>query len=430
MTSIRDKRRWFARGAWALVDQGLFALATVVLNVWLARCVSPQAYGAFAVGYSLLLFIGAFHTALLTEPLLVFGPAKYGRQTRTYLGVLFRGHWALTGLGSGLLMIAGLVLGLRGNRALAQALLGLSLAAPFSLLMWLGRRAAYLQFRPQLATIASAAYLMLLLLGLFTLTGLHAVSIFSALMMMSASGAIAGGWLWRRVNRTLPKEEKLVASRPVVVDHWRYGRWAAATAVLMWVPLNFFFVVLSVMVNLEASASLKALSNVVLPLLQANAALASLLLPAMALRARHHDQFKKLLRFALMLFAAGACAYSIVIGSFSRALLHLLYGGKYDAQARLLWLLLLIPILDGAMIVLSSALRSLERPDLVFRAQLAIAVFVLTVGVFATRSFGVGGAAVVIVLADLLGLIISGASVVAQLERRALRPAEVCPTLS
>jgi O-antigen/teichoic acid export membrane protein len=415
--SIREQnKKWIGRGAWAIADQGLFALANVLLNVLLARWLTPVEYGAFAVGYSLFLFIGAFHTALLTEPLLVFGPGKYADRPRGYLSLLLRGHWILTAVGSLLLIIAGLVLRYNGIRPLSQALLGLALATPFSLLMWFSRRAAYVRFQPRLSTIASAGYLVLLLAGLIGLAGCHLISIFSAMLTLSVAGAISGLWLMNSIHRALPDEEESLTPVPVVTDHWRYGRWASATSVLMWVPLNLFFVVLSVLVNFEATGAFKALSNLVLPLLQANAALGSLLLPAMALRARNHEQFKKLLRTSLVLFAAGACIYSLLIGAFGGELVHLIYGGRYDSQANLLRLLLLIPLLDGAMVVLSNALRSLERPDRVFWAQLAVVLFLLTAGVEATRLSGLWGATAGLVVAELLGTIVLGASVLSRLK--------------
>src|SRR6202140_2571841 len=155
MRSGRENSRWLGRGTWAVTDQGMFALTNVALNVLLGRWLTSDQYGAFAVGYSLFLLIGAFHTALLTEPLLVFGPGKYARQRRTYLGLLLRGHWALTVIGSLLLIIAGLGLTLNGVGPLAQTCFGLALAAPFSLLMWFARRASYVTVQPRLAAAAS-----------------------------------------------------------------------------------------------------------------------------------------------------------------------------------------------------------------------------------------------------------------------------------
>jgi len=419
MTEKRRNLKWITRGAWAIVDQGFFALANVILNVLLARWLSPAEYGAFAVAYSLLLFLGAFHTALLTEPLLVFGPAKYAKQPRSYLSVLLRAHWGLMATGSGLMVMGGLVLRISGKATFAQTLFSLALAAPFSLLMWFSRRVAYLRFQPRLATIASAGYLLLLLSGLSALAALHAVSIFSAMVITGAAGAISGSWLLRRIVRELPPEKHSSPSS-VITDHWRYGRWASATSVLMWIPLNFFFVVLSLFVSFEASATLKALSNLVLPLLQANAALGSLLLPAMVLRVRNSEQFKSLLRLALTLFALGACAYSLVVGLICGPLVHLLYSGRYDGHSNLVWLLLVIPLFDGAMVVLATALRSMERPDLVFWSQFAVGIFVLTAGVVATHLSGLWGATGAIAVADLLGAVVLGAFALAQVEGRTI----------
>ena len=408
-------------------------MANVLVNLMLARWLVPAEYGAFAVGYSVFLFIGAFHTGFITEPLLVFGAGKYATRLRSYLNALVKGHWALTASGSLLLACAGLVARFKGHQQLAQAFCGLAVATPFSLLMWFARRAAYVRFQSRLACIASVVNLLVLLSGLIALATLHWVSIFNALVVMGLASVVSGLWLLRRMiggprpslfeSQALPDgrgsawidEGAGVELKQVAADHWRYGRWSTATALVMWVPLNFFFVVLLIYVNLEASASLKALANLVLPLLQANAALGSLLLPAMVARAANREQFKKLLRSALCLFASGAFLYSLVIGVFSRPLVHLLYNGAYDGHATGLLLLLVIPILDGALVVLACALRSMARPDRVFWGHLVVALFVLSGGVVATQAAGLEGAAAAMIFADVLGVGILSAAILAQL---------------
>ena len=314
-----------------------------------------------------------------------------------------------------MLVVAASILHFCGVGPLAHTLFGLGLAAPFSLLTWFARRSAYLLLRPRLAALSSAAYAILIVAGLSALATFHLLSTFSAMITIGVTGAVTGFWLLHLLRGSDRDAGAAALAIPVVADHWRYGRWACATSMLMWVPLNFFFVVLSVAVGFQASATLKALSNLVLPLLQVNAALGSLLLPALVVRTGDRERFGKLLRLSLALFASGALLYSLIVGALGRALVPLLYGGRYNFNTDLLWLLLLIPILDGAMMVLSSALRSLERPSRVFWAQLAVAAFVLSVGVPATLSAGLWGAATVIVVADVLGVIILGAGVLATL---------------
>ena len=54
---------WLGCGMWAIIDQGLFALVSVLLNLLLASWLAPAEYGAFAVAYSVFLLLGAVHTA-------------------------------------------------------------------------------------------------------------------------------------------------------------------------------------------------------------------------------------------------------------------------------------------------------------------------------------------------------------------------------
>jgi hypothetical protein len=115
---------------------------------------------------------------------------------------------------------------------------------------------------------------------------------------------------------------------------------------------------------------LKALTNLVLPLLQANAALSALPLPSLVMRAGNAVAFRELLRSALLLFFAGAALYGLFLGTLGRPLVHLLYDGKYDGAASLLWLLALLPLLDGVAVVFASGLRSLEHPKLVLGQSL------------------------------------------------------------
>ena len=66
--------RWLEKGFWALSDQALFALSNFGLNVMLERWLSPPEYGARSLAFSTCLLVGAFHTALFAEPMLVFAP--------------------------------------------------------------------------------------------------------------------------------------------------------------------------------------------------------------------------------------------------------------------------------------------------------------------------------------------------------------------
>jgi O-antigen/teichoic acid export membrane protein len=402
--------------AWTMIDQGLFALSSVALNVGLGRWLSATEYGAFAVAYALFLLIGALHTSLLTEPLLVFGSGKYASQQVSYLRTLLGGHWAMVSVASLLLLIAGGLMALSGVRPVDAAVAGIALALPFSLLMWFARRTAYVRFQPRLAATGSFIYLTIQSLGLFGLQFVGGLSLFAACLVVGLAGAVSGFWLVKRVAGETAEEQCQPAR--VLSDHWNYGRWATGTSLLMWVPLNFFFIVLSIFVNLEASAELKALSNLILPLLQTNAAIGALLLPALASSARNGQRVETLVRKSLITLSLSAIGFSLVVGILHRQLVHLLYAGKYDPQAGLLCLLLLIPILDALLTVLANALRALERPNQVFWSYLAGATSTMVAGLVLASCSGTAGAVTGILMGNFVCAVFLGNSLLGLLKRR------------
>jgi len=71
-----------------VADQGLFGGGNFLISVLLARWLEPAAYGAFAVAYSIFLFLASLCSALLTEPMMAFGPGKYAPSFPEYFRVL------------------------------------------------------------------------------------------------------------------------------------------------------------------------------------------------------------------------------------------------------------------------------------------------------------------------------------------------------
>ncbi|MCI0561107.1 MAG: hypothetical protein MN733_21690, partial [Nitrososphaera sp.] len=94
--SWNNIRRWIVAGGFAIVEQALFAGTNFIVNILLARLLSQEDYGAFAIAFSIYLLVGYFHLALLTEPMLVFGAGKYAKKNNTYLALLIYCHVVLT----------------------------------------------------------------------------------------------------------------------------------------------------------------------------------------------------------------------------------------------------------------------------------------------------------------------------------------------
>lgn len=385
--------RWLGRGFWAVTDQGLFATANFVLNVLLTRWLTPQDYGVFTVAFAVFLFFGTFHSALLTEPMLILGPGRYKSRLSEYLDILLYGHLGLVALGSLLLVLASLGFRLSGSSAFSLALLGLAPAGSFILFLWLMRQACYVRFEPHLAALGGVLYMALMVAGVYALYLCEWLSAVSALGVMGFSSLAAGMWLAMRLHIDWPPLVSKGLFREVFRDHWDYGRWATASEALTWIPGNISYLLLPAWGGLEASAAFKAFMNLIMPILHANTALSALLAPTLV-RARRDGGFGRLVRLALALYTLGAALYLVLLGLFYHQLVTWLYRGQYREYANLLWFLGFSLLITGAVTVLGTALRALERPDRVFWAYLFTTVVALTLGLGFIAAWGVVGAGV------------------------------------
>lgn len=406
-------RQWLKKGTWAILDRGLFGLSGFMLNVLLARWLSPQDYGAFTLLNGLFWFVGAFHTALWVEPLLVFGPGYDRDRLPVYLGALFYLHFGITLLMSLLLVLITVGTGLAG--ALTNPLLGVILSGPFILFLWLMRQACYVRLEPELAAIAGTLYTVAMLLGAYLMNQYEWLSATGAFCVMGISSCVAGLWLAFRLQLDLSHSLNTHVWRGVLTRHWHFGRWSAATQGLMIAPENLYYVALTTWVGLEATATLKALRNLNTPILRINIALTSLLIPSLV-EVRDQPQFMRTVRAALASFTLGPLLSWLLLGILNQPLVGWLYQGKYQGSAALIWILGIGPIFGGIVVVLNSTLRAMELPQKVFQAFCLFTPvnLLLTLGLMSTQG----------VLGTVIGLSISTvleASVMAGLFLRAYR---------
>ena len=402
-TNLKTLSRWLQKGFWAVSDQGLFATSNFLLGVLLARWLTPQDYGAFAMVFAIFLLVSTLHTGLLTEPVLVFGASKYESRLSEYLGSLLYGHLGFVVLSSFPLLLVCLGLAISGSRELSMVLLALVLTGPFILLLWLMRRACYARRAPSLAASGGALYMALMLAGAYALYQLEWLSAGSAFGVMGISSLVVGLWLAVRLRVKLPSFRYDELTRESLINHWKYGRWTAAVQLLMACPLSIYYLLLPVWGGLEDSASLRALMNLVLPVTMAVVALSYILLPTLV-RARGGIGFDTLVRLPLTLFVLGALAYWLFLGLFHEQLVAWLYGGQYAEVAYLLWLLGLVTVGHAAVAVLSVALQALERPDHLFWAYALSTMTALTLGLMMLSVWGVFGAVVGMLMSEVVAV--------------------------
>jgi O-antigen/teichoic acid export membrane protein len=236
--------------------------------------------------------------------------------------------------------------------------------------------------------MAGLGYLLIMMASLAAIHGLGVLSVGSALIMMGACSLVTSLGLavgHVRIGR-LPDH----FLRDVGVDHWRYGRWAAATQLLGFVPGNIYYFLLPKLATLEQSGALRALTNLVNPFIQANAALCLMLLPAFV-RWRGTPEGRRIHRLALLALAGGPLLYWLVLGLFNHQVIHLIYRDKYQQYAGLVWIIGLQPVILGMSGTYGSLLRANQKLNAIFWSGVVAATTAVTLGIEMTRKFGMVG---------------------------------------
>jgi O-antigen/teichoic acid export membrane protein len=208
-----------------------------------------------------------------------------------------------------------------------------------------------------------------------------------ALTIIGFSSLVSGLWLgFRHVDLRPPA----ALFRDVTVEHLRYGRWATATQLLGFIPVNIYYFLLPKLATVEQSGALRALNNMFMPLLQANTALCMLLLPAFV-RTQGTPEGKRLHRWSLLILAGSPLIYWIFMGSFAHQAVNLVYGGKFLQYSGLVWILGMQPVIAGMCGVYASLLKARGKVNAVFWGGFVAAVGAVTLGVALTKMYGLAG---------------------------------------
>ena len=382
---------WSKKGSIAILDQVLFNGVHFLINILLARWLLPAKYGVFAIAFSIFLVSAALHAAILVEPMLVFGAGKYRDNFKKYLGILIEGHFVIT-LGAAIILtVVALFIGRIYSKDIQVALLALSIATPFILLLWLLRRAFYVSLQPAWSALGGTIYFILLLLSVFFLRLCHWLSPATYFLSMGLCSLLISLFFIYLLH---PKCSFTISPDSITMqkDHLRYGRWALGTNVLAWGVNNSYFVILPPWIGLEGVAALRALMNLSTPLIQTNSALSFLLLPILSRnRAESIAKMNKSVKLFLTLFISVAIIYLLGLVFLGGSILRLLYKNKYLQLSGLVPLVALLPLGTAITVILENALRAIEKTDNVFWCYVISSTVAIIGGILLAVVLGVKG---------------------------------------
>ena len=403
-------RVWGARAVFSLLDQGLFSGAGFLVNLLLARWLAPDSYGAFAVAFAGFLFTYGFHNALLLEPMSVFGPSRHGENLSGY----FRAQLMIHGLMVSPLSAIGIATGLllwriSPGSPLVGAIIGVSLALPFILLLWLARRICYALQRPAMAASGTALYLAFVSVGLLGIRSSSLIGPFTAFVLMGSGALLASVLLILQLGLFKPEGDKTVAVtwRSVWRENWGYGRWLLGSALLSSIVMQVQVFIVSALLGLGAAGVLRAMQLPALLIIQVSTATGFLVLPAFAYD--FGTGAIRRMRQKAIVVTVGISTLALILGAaswaFSSLIERALFSGKYAPYAWLMPVLVIMTVALGPTQGLGTALRAIRKPNFDLVSGLIAAPIAVVCAYFGTVWWGLAGAAWSLVL----GFAIQGA---------------------
>jgi len=396
-------RVWGVRAAFSLLDQGLFSGAGFLVNWLLARWLAPASYGVFAVAFAAFLFTYGFHNALLLEPMSVFGPSRHAESLPGYFRAQLMIHIVMVGPLSAVGIVTGLLVWrITPGSPLVGAIMGVSLALPLILLLWLARRICYAVQRPSVAATGTALYLAFVAAGLLGLRNSSLLGPFTAFILMGSGSFIASMLLVLQLGFYKQGAVKPLSAswRMVWRENWTYGRWLIGSAVLSSIVIQAQVFFVSALLGLGAAGVLRAMQLPALLIIQVSTAMGFLVLPVFAYDFSTGAIRK--MRQKAILVSVGITTFALILGgvtwAFSGPIERALFSGKYGAYAWLMPMLVLATIALGPMQGFGMALRAIRKPKFDLVSGLLAAPIAMLCAYFGTIRWGLAGAACSLVI--------------------------------
>jgi O-antigen/teichoic acid export membrane protein len=399
-------RRSIARRSWVqsrignvgcgIVDQGLAAGTIFLGNVVLARIQSKEEYGMFVLSYSIYTFLSGLHNAAILEAYTVYGSGKYSQHFRGYLKVMLKSN-AIACVGLMVLLGLGLLVPLAiAPQLVSKAMWGLVLTVGILLSAAFLRRTFYILRQPHRAAGMSLVFSSVVCAGLWLTVRMGWLNSFS-LFIILALGWITAGLM---IGRPLIPEQASANFTGLYPkhweQHWRYARWVLATSFVFQMMTQGYYWLVAGALSIRGVAELRAMYILVTPADQIFIALSFLVLPRLA-----HDYASKRREGFLSLWKLYGLSTSLMTVSLFFAirvlgapLVHWLYAGKFDNALSLLYILAGLPIVMGIGNTMNDALKSMERPHVVFYAYLASGLVTFAAGWPLVKYLGVRGAVI------------------------------------
>ena len=380
----------------AIVEQVLFAGTNFVVTILLVRWMAADQMGAYSFGFAIFLLFLVIFEAIVSDPIPIFGSAKYASQIHAYMGAVLWCHFAVAAFVS-LCLVALAVLFYFNSSSplLGKATLGAALAAPFLCLRPTTQQLCYTRSQNGFYALAGLAYSVEAPAFIYVLHRSGILTPISAFAAMGFAAAIPCLLLIAKLLRPeLQPSRMRRVLRQVAFDHWGYGRWSSVAQASNWIGTNIYYLLGPIMIGLDATAAIRAIFNVVVPIQMINVAIMSTFIPMLAKfrfsEGRKYHQLVWLLATGLLILTGGYCVALLLGGPKA---IHVIYRGVFDHFITFPLIISLggIPVLAMLNAVLEMQMRVSGEIKRVAAAKTVWIISTMTIGIGAFAWLGLPG---------------------------------------
>jgi O-antigen/teichoic acid export membrane protein len=380
-----------ALSAWPLADQMMVSGCNFLTSVVVARVLGPREFGVFTLAWSMVLLGQLLQFCLVTTPMYSLAPSlDETRRPRYFAGLMtWQSLWTMA---AGGLLLAGMSLGAVFTRDWPDRHFDVALAAAAAAYLWQdwAKRGLFTLTRSRAAFLSDLlSYpLQLAILGLGLKSGLDLDEVLWIMAGTSGMGALLAGFGLRPLIFTTAE------LRPIVRQHWLFGRWILGTVPLSWSVANLVLLASGAMLGPEAAAGIRAVS---LLFAASNVFFFSLenFVPSRAaqlLQEEGREAFFRFLHQWIGLGMAVGLLIALVAAAAPRFWLTLAFGEAMAPYARLVYPLAVQFPLACYISLVGLLLRAASLTALTFRVWIGMALVGGVTVLPAIRLFGLDGA--------------------------------------
>ena len=393
--SQRLQRLLQKNGTIALADQGVASAANFLSGVIIARTCATAEFGLYILGFSLVLIALDVQAALLATPYMIHSPRLHAGALRRYAGATLVQQLLLSAIFAAALVVASVVVGLRGtgSRPLAQVLVALGWVIILIATREFIRRVCFAHLRMAAALLLDVCVAVLQVGGMAALAWTGYLSARSAYWIIGvACGiAVAGWWSLNRKELHIIRRDLLAAAQ----DNWQLGKWILLSGAVWTLTLNAYPWILNAFHGAAAAAVWGAclgVTNSSNPLLQGTLNYVG---PKIAHSYANggHEDLRRAVGKCNTIIGAVLLPICLVLVLGGGLLVQLLYGHKYAGNGLVVAVLALGVVANAAAFSYSRALFALDRANLDFAINLAVLAVGIGAGLPLVKWFGPLGAA-------------------------------------